>query len=99
MVEPFSILALIIGSSVLSLVLGTTWAIILPLLLSTAPQTGILSFQFLPWVFGAFLFQCRLRFEPPIKASSISTEPFSITLNIERLAICRKRCNKYQAVG
>jgi hypothetical protein len=94
---PASILSLIIGSKVSLLVSGTTWQIRLPFC-SIIPNTGILSFQFLPWVLGAFLFQCLLRFEPPKKASSISTEFPSLVLKAGFSKINLKRCSINQAV-
>jgi hypothetical protein len=94
--EPSLTLVLISGSKVSFLVLGTTWQIRLPPL-SLAPQIGILSFQFLPWVLGAFLFQCLFEFEPPIKVSSISTSFSSIVLKIGHSKPRRKRWSINQA--
>jgi len=96
-VEFFSTLALIIGSSVLNLVLGTTWAIRLPPL-SIAPQTGILSLQPpRPWELGIFLSQWRFLFLPPIKVSSISTTPPNVVLKVKQSAPRRIRCKTNQA--
>src|SRR5207244_4699387 len=74
-------------------ILGTTWQIRLPFL-SIIPSTGILSFQFLPWHLGAFLFQWRFLFLPPIKVSSISTKFFSMVPKTGQSKIGRASCRE-----